>query len=290
MKRRIISLILALATLLFLCACTGKNGNSTFSIRFIDVGQGDAALVECDGHYMLIDGGDTTAGDTVYNVLEENGIQRLDILAVSHLHIDHYGGLIKALTYVSSIGITLSNADYSDTKAFMDFEHQLHINGSKITIPTPGKTHKSGKTREYELGSATVEVIDSIAEENNDSLVLLIEYGSTRFLFTGDIENSAQKRISEIYQNESDEPFKIDLIKMPHHGSYTENLYRFLRTFMPDYAIISCGDENMYGHPDEKTLKLLNSKTWSSKVYRTDRDGDIIVKSNGKELSVETSK
>ena len=128
MKRRIISLILALATLLFLCACTGKNGNSTFSIRFIDVGQGDAALVECDGHYMLIDGGDTTAGDTVYNVLEENGIQRLDILAVSHLNIDHYGGLIKALTYVSSIGITLSNADYSDTKAFMDFEHQLHIN------------------------------------------------------------------------------------------------------------------------------------------------------------------
>ena len=282
MKRRIIALILLLATLLSLCACSKKKDNSTFSIRFVDVGQGDAALVECDGHYMLIDGGETTAGTTVYNVLEENGIQKLDILVVSHLHTDHYGGLTKALTYASSIGVTLSNADYKDSKAFRDFEHQLQINGSKITLAAPGDT--------YELGSATVEVIDSGGEEANDSLVLLVTYGDTRFLFTGDIEDTAQTRISDRYQSESDDPFKIDLIKMPHHGSYTGTLYRFLRTFMPDYAIISCGEGNMYGHPHQETLDLLDSKTWSPQVYRTDRDGDIIVRSNGNELSVETSK
>lgn len=281
MKKRIITLILVLVSLLSLCACSGKGTDSTFSIRFIDVGQGDAALVECDGHYMLIDGGETTAGTTVYNVLEENGIQKLDILVVSHLHTDHYGGLTKALTYASSIGVTLSNAEYKDSKAFRDFEHQLQINGSKITVPAPGDS--------YELGSATVEVIDAAAEEGNDSLVLLITYGNTRFLFTGDIEDAAQTRISDKYQSESDEPFKIDLIKMPHHGSYTGTLYRFLRTFMPDYAIISCGEGNMYGHPHRETLDLLDSKTWSPKVYRTDRDGDIVVRSNGKELSVETS-
>lgn len=282
MKKRIISLILVFVTLLSLCACSSKNSNSTFSIRFIDVGQGDAALVECDGHYMLIDGGETTAGTTVYNVLEENGIQKLDILVVSHLHTDHYGGLTKALTYASSIGVTLSNAEYKDSKAFRDFEHQLQINGSKITVPAPGDT--------YELGSASVVVIDSSAEEANDSLVLLITYGDTKFLFAGDIEDAAQSRISDKYQSESDDPFKIDLIKMPHHGSYTGTLYRFLRTFMPDYAIISCGEGNMYGHPHQETLDLLDSKTWSPRVYRTDRDGDIIVKSDGKELSVETSK
>ena len=282
MKKRIISLILVFVTLLSLCACSSKNSNSTFSIRFIDVGQGDAALVECDGHYMLIDGGETTAGTTVYNVLEENGIQKLDILVVSHLHTDHYGGLTKALTYASSIGVTLSNAEYKDSKAFRDFEHQLQINGSKITVPAPGDT--------YELGSASVVVIDSSAEEANDSLVLLVTYGDTKFLFAGDIEDAAQSRISDKYQSESDDPFKIDLIKMPHHGSYTGTLYRFLRTFMPDYAIISCGEGNMYGHPHQETLDLLDSKTWSPRVYRTDRDGDIIVKSDGKELSVETSK
>lgn len=281
MKRRIISLIIIIATLLCLCSCSSKDANSSFSIRFIDVGQGDSALVECDGHYMLIDGGETTAGDTVYNVLEEQGIQKLDILVVSHLHTDHYGGLTKALTYASSIGVTLSNAEYKDSKAFRDFEHQLQINGSKITVPAPGDT--------YELGSATVEVVYSSAEEANDSLVLLITYGDTRFLFTGDIEDAAQTRISDKYQSESDDPFKIDLIKMPHHGSYTGTLYRFVRTFMPDYAIISCGEGNMYGHPHRETLDLLDSKTYNPKVYRTDRDGDIIVKSNGKELSVETS-
>lgn len=128
------------------------------------------------------------------------------------------------------------------------------------------------------------------AEQDNDSLVLLITYGNTKFLFTGDIVDTAQTRISEKYQNDSDKPYKIDLIKMPHHGSYTGTLYRFMRTFMPDYAIISVGTGNTYGHPDSKTMDLLNSKTWKPKVYRTDLNGDIVVKSNGKELSVKSSK
>lgn len=282
MKKQIISFIVILSALLCLCSCANKVANSSFSIQFIDVGQGDSALVECDGHYMLIDGGETTAGDIVYSVLEENGIQKLDILVVSHLHTDHYGGLTKALTYASSIGVTLSNTAYKDSKAFRDFEHQLKINGSEITVPDSGDT--------YKLGSAAIEVIDSSAEETNDSLVLLITYKDTKFLFTGDIEDSAQTRIYDKYQSKSDKPFKIDLIKMPHHGSYSRTLYRFLRTFMPDYAVISCGKGNTYGHPHRETLDLLNSKTWSPQVYRTDQDGDIIVKSNGKKLSVETSK
>lgn len=282
MKKRILAFILLMATLLCLCSCSKTNDDSTFSIQFIDVGQGDSALVECDGHYMLIDGGDTSAGQKVYDVLEGKGIQKLDILAVSHLHADHYGGLTKALTYASSIGVTISNSTYSDKETFRKFEHELGINGSKITIPAPGD--------KYDLGSAKVEVVDVFAEEDNDSLVLLITYGDTRFLFTGDIEDDAQTRISEKYQNDKDEPYKIDLIKMPHHGSYTGTLYRFVRTFMPDYAIISVGTGNTYGHPHRETMDLLDSKAWKPQVYRTDFDGDIVVKSNGKELSIETSK
>jgi len=202
--------------------------------------------VECDGHYMLIDGGDITAGDKLYNVLEEQEIQKLDILAISHLHADHIGGLTKALTYASSIGITISNSDYVDKETFRKFEHELLINGSQITIPAIGDT--------FELGSATVEVVDVCAEEDNDSLVLLITYGDTRFLFTGDIEEAAQTRISDKYENKLDEPFNIDLIKVPHHGSYTGTLYRFLRTFMPEYAVISVGKGNTYGHPHTQSV------------------------------------
>lgn len=127
--------ILLVATLLCLCFCSKKGDDSTFIIHFIDVGQGDSALVECDGHYMLIDGGDKIAGDKVYNVLEEKGIQRLDILAVSHLHADHIGGLIKSLTYASSIGLTISNLEYSDTETFRKFEHELGVMVQKLLFP-----------------------------------------------------------------------------------------------------------------------------------------------------------
>ena len=266
-------------------SCGKESTKSSFSIQFIDVGQGDSALVECDGHYMLIDGGDVNAGDKLYSVLEEKHIQKLDILAVSHLHVDHIGGLIKALTYASTIDLTISNDTYSDKETFRKFEHELSINGSKITVPKVGT--------EYELGSATVEVIDVCADTVNDSLVLLITYGDTNFLFTGDIEDVSQTRISDKYENESDKAYDVDLIKMPHHGSYTGTLYRFLRTFMPEYAVISVGTGNSYGHPDYRTLDELDKLEIDgikTKVYRTDESGDIIVTSNGKELLIETSK
>ena len=130
MRKQIIIIVILLICILCLGACS--KSNSSFFIKFIDVGQGDAALVECDGHYMLIDGGDTSAGDKVYNVLEEEGVQHLDILAISHMHVDHIGGLTKALTYASAIDKTISNTVDGDTEVFRKFEHQLGINGSKI--------------------------------------------------------------------------------------------------------------------------------------------------------------
>ena len=285
MRIRCLVSLLFLSLMLGIGSCGKASPTSSFSIQFIDVGQGDSALVECDGHYMLIDGGDVNAGDKVYDILEEKGIQELDILAVSHLHADHIGGLIKALTYASTIDLTISNATYSDKETFRKFEHELSINGSKITVPDVDT--------KYELGSATVEVIDVCSDTANDSLVLLITYGDTQFLFTGDIEDASQTRISDKYENELDKAYDIDLIKMPHHGSYTGTLYRFLRTFMPEYAVISVGAGNSYGHPDYRTLDELDQLEIDgikAKVYRTDERGDIIVTSNGKELSIETSK
>ena len=138
MKRRIFAVILLICVVLTMAGCSKTGGDSTFSIRFIDVGQGDCALIECDGHYMLIDGGDTSAGDKVYSVLVENDIKHLDILVASHLHADHIGGLIKALTYATKIDLTISNTDYSDTEVFRKFNHELSINGSSITVPDIG--------------------------------------------------------------------------------------------------------------------------------------------------------
>ena len=276
MRKQIVVVIISLITILCFGACSGSD--SSFCIKFIDVGQGDSALVECDGHYMLIDGGNTSAGDKVYDVLEEQGVQHLDILAVSHMHADHIGGLPKALTYASAIDKTISNTADGNTEAFRDFEHQLRINGSKISVP-----HNGDK---YKLGSAKIEVVDKSSADENDSLVLLITYGENRFLLSGDIGEATQSRIAKQYLNVSDEPYKIDLLKMPHHGAETSIL--FIRSFMPDYAVISVGQGNQYGHPDTETIDMLSQA--DTKVYRTDIDGDITVKSDGKQLRFETSR
>lgn len=278
MIKRLISLLLVCTTTLFLCSCAAVDNSSTFSIDFIDVGQGDSALVQCDGHYMLIDGGDKSAGDIVYDFLEERGIQHLDILAMSHMHEDHIGGLERALSYASKIDKVIANTAYSNSDAFQKVATQLSINQSKITVPDVGA--------KFKLGTATVEVVDNSSEDNNDSLVLLITYKSNRFLFTGDIGETAQRRIIKKYQNEGDSEFKIDLIKMPHHGG--KALYLFIRTFMPRYAVISVGAQNIYGHPYQETLELLEQA--QVKCYRTDKDGNINVKSDGKDLIITTSK
>lgn len=296
MKKRIVSFILLLGILFSLCSCTGSS-NSTFSIQFIDVGQGDAALVECDGHYMLIDGGDVAAGDRVYDVLKERDVKELDILVASHLHQDHIGGLPKALGYVREIDLTWSNSTYSDKDFFADFNYALQSKDSSITVPSVDET--------CTLGSAEVKVIDVSDKESNDSLVLLITYGDTRFLFTGDIERSGQLRVIKKMEEKKNKSFDgLSLIKMPHHGAYNDKyglaenaLYRLLSEYNPHYFVISVGKGNQYNHPHKETLKLMEDYVirakelnWSSHVFRTDEDGDIIVKSNGKELSIESSK
>ena len=284
MKKRLIEFVTLFIIILCFCSCSDAKASSYFNIQFIDVGQGDSALVECDGRFMLIDGGDISAGGKVYQVLEDKKVRHLDILAISHLHQDHIGGLTEALSNVSSIDLTISNSDNSSLSCFSNLEDCILsiCKKKKITIP-----HKGEK---FKLGSANIEVIDVDSTEENDSLVLLVTYGKTRFLFTGDIENTAQNRISNYYQNESDKEFTIDVMKIPHHGAYKNekgdentSFYRFIRTFMPKYAIISVG-KNQYGHPHTRTIEQLEQA--KSRIYRTDECGDIIVKSDGKSVSV----
>lgn len=296
MKKRLISVLLLVCICLSLAACTlpFNNKDSTFSIQFIDVGQGDAALVECDGQYMLIDGGPENHGKDVYNVLVERGVNRLNILAISHLDEDHIGGLIKAFEYINRVNLTICNSKNGTSKTFNNLEPILLDCSKKTKIPAVGET--------YMLGSATVEVIDVSSKEENDSLVLLITYQDTRFLFTGDIEAKAQQRLAEKIRSDKravDGNFKIDLIKMPHHGAYNDiygfqdsNLNGLIYSIKPKespiYAVISVGEGNKYGHPHEDTVKILEQA--KAIVYRTDKCGDITVKSNGKDLSFETEK
>ena len=117
----------------------------------IDVGQGDSALIECDGQFMLIDGGDVGHENSVIEVLRQYNVKELEILALSHLHSDHIGGLANELKDINRIGITISNSKTTNTKIFEKIETEIFRLNSSIKIPPRGT--------KYQLGSAEVEVV-----------------------------------------------------------------------------------------------------------------------------------
>lgn len=205
--------------------------DSSFSIRFIDVGQADSALVACDGHYMLIDGGNVADSSKIYTILKNSGIDNLDIVVGTHAHEDHIGGLAGALNYATADLVLCNVEDYS-TKAFSSFKKYAELNGGGIVVPSVGDI--------YSLGSATVEILLCSSEYSNDSVVLVVRYGGNSFLFTGDMERESEIELCEQYSDE----YPIDLLKVGHHGSDTSSSYRFIRMLMPEYAVISVGEGN----------------------------------------------
>lgn len=250
---------------------------STFTIHFLDVGQADAALVECDGRYMLIDGGDSNDSSFIYSYLKDQGADHLDYIVATHAHDDHIGGLSGALNY-ALVDTVYCSVDNHDSEAFSDFVKYLNKQGKEITVPAVGDT--------FELGSASVQVIgvDSTSDsENNSSIVLRIVYGDTSFLFTGDIERYAELTIAL-----SNYELKSTVLKVPHHGSDTSTTAILLSEVSPEYAVISVGEGNTNKHPKEDVLNRLDEANVS--VYRTDLQGTIICESDGESVTFEVSK
>ena len=183
---------------------------SSLQVHFIDVGQADAALVICDGHYMLIDGGNAEDSDLVYSYLERHGAKNLDYMVASHAHEDHIGGLSGALNYAKVDTALCPVTEYS-SKVFQNMVKYLEQQGKSLTVPAPGD--------KFDLGSARVEILGPVQEyddTNNTSIVLRIDYGETSFLFTGDMETGAEKDLLE-----SGADVRATVLKAGHHGSDT---------------------------------------------------------------------
>lgn len=291
MRNRTSALLwLITAVVLIFSACTGQPAagisdaasfevsasalptDSSFEIHFIDVGQADSALVICDGHVMMIDGGNTDASSTVYTYLTKLGISYIDVMVATHSDGDHVGGLPAALTK-ADVGVIYCPVTERDTSAFTTFKNKATSKGLMLTVPDVPS--------EFYLGSAKVRIIAPLREyddNNNNSIILRIVYGENSFLFAGDAQREAEYSVVAAH-----EELKSDVLKVGHHGSYTSSNYVFLREVMPTYAVISCGRNNEYGHPHESALSRL--RDCGATVYRTDESGDIICKSDGKEIS-----
>ena len=249
----------------------------SLQVHFIDVGQADAALVICDGHYMLIDGGNAEDSDLVYSYLEHHGAKNLDYMVASHAPEDHIGGLSGALNYAKVDTALCPVTEYS-SKVFQNMVKYLEQQGKSLTVPAPGD--------KFDLGSARVEILGPVQEyddTNNTSIVLRIDYGETSFLFTGDMETGAEKDLLE-----SGADVRATVLKAGHHGSDTSTGYQFLREVSPRYTVISVGEGNKYGHPSDEVLSRFRDA--GTEVYRTDMQGHVIAESDGKTVTFRTEK
>lgn len=247
--------------------------DASLSVHFIDVGQADAALLFSGGKTMLIDGGNREDSNLIAAYLKKYNLTHLDYFICTHAHEDHVGGLSGALS-VSSAGEIFAPKTEADTKVYQNFKNKAKEQGISIQHPSPGKSFAFGESVAEFLGPVTEKTDDL----NNTSLVLKVTCGEVSFLFTGDAERDEELSII-------DEGYDVSatVLKVGHHGSNSSTSYPFLREIMPKYAVISVGKDNDYGHPDDKVLARLRDA--GATVFRTDEMGDIIIETDGKNIS-----
>lgn len=243
-------------------------------IHFLDVGQADSILITNNNHSMLIDAGNNEDGPLLVKYIkEELNISKLDYVVGTHPHEDHIGGLDDIINNIEVQEVYLPEA-MTTTKTFEDVLDAIANKNLSLTVPTIGETFK--------LGEAEFEVIytgTSTKDLNEASIILKMIFGNHTYLFTGDTIEEVEKTILS-------ENINVDVLKVAHHGSKYSSCQEFLDVATPDYAIISAGEGNSYGHPEEETLNRL--KQFTNKIYVTKDLGTIILTSNGSTIEIET--
>jgi competence ComEA-like helix-hairpin-helix protein len=246
------------------------------TVTFIDVGQGDSALIESGGKAALIDGGPKKAAGAVLSLLSSRSVKKLDLVIATHPDADHIGGLPSILEAVPT-DLFIDPGKGHTTSLYLEL---LDLLKKKSIVYEPGRAGNS-----YDLGRATVEILNPtnrLPENANDcSVVARVAAGEISVLFAGDAEGKAEE---EMIQRGC--RLKSTILKAGHHGSGGSTSYVFLARVRPEAVIISSAEKNAFGHPDPETMRLIG--VFHAAAYRTDRSGSIALETDGKNYSLST--
>lgn len=243
-------------------------------VTFLNVGQGDAAVISAyDGKTYLIDGGgqygkefgDNTGEWIILPYLESLGVTELEGVFLSHPDTDHMTGLLEVLEKMPTKGLYLSAYPFAETEAWNFLKAFLQAHEIPLYTVKSGDCSADGA---WECLYPFEGVAFADGEDNHGSMVLKYTYGGTSVLFTGDIGKMDEKLL--LAQNVS-----ADLLKVSHHGSKNSSSKEFLEAVSPEAAVISCGKNNLYGHPHIDTLERIEEQT--EKIYRTDLHNTVMV-------------
>lgn len=247
--------------------------SSNMEVHFIDVGQADSILIQSAGKNMLIDAGNRDDGKMLVQYLQKQGVSKLDYLIGTHPHEDHIGGMTEVIESFEIDTIIIPQKEHT-TKTFENFIDAVAEKELSLTKPVIGKEYRLGKA-EFTIIAPNKKYGDEL---NNWSVGIKLINGETSFVMCGDAEKEAEE---DICKNKID--IQADVLKIGHHGSKTASSKAMLDAVDPTYAIIFCGKDNSYGHPHQETMEVL--KTRNIKVFRTDLQGTIVAKSDGKKIT-----
>lgn len=246
---------------------------SPTAVHFIDVGQGDAVLLEENGEFALVDAGLPENSYQLKEYLKRAGVTRLRYVVMTHPHADHYGGMQAVIESIPVDLVILPDFDkavYPTTVLFKD------LLASMIEKGIPAQTAKEGDS--YSLGNGTIQVVHdgvlNAKDYNYLSLGLLFEAGDFRYLSTGDGEKANEAAILQ-----SEQTIQADVFKAGHHGSSTSNTYAFVEAVHPKIVVVSCALGNSYGHPHREPMETFAAL--GCQVLRTDKQGSVVVKPDG---------
>ena len=239
-------------------------------VNYINVGQGDSIFIKVGDCDILIDGGKSGYGSTVSSYLRSKGVDDIELMINSHPDEDHYGGLVTVLN--DFVVEQVWGSSYSkSTSSYLTYKSAVSSEGLSIRTPSVGTVYT------FEYLTLTVLYSGSGATNSNDSsLVVMLEYGSVKFLFTGDISSTIESKLVS-----SGKDLSCDVLKVPHHGSAGSSSKSFLNATGASYGVI-CVGTNTYGHPTSTALNNLSSAGIT--VYRTDTNGTVVFSSNGSNL------